>query len=212
MAVIGNVSVSTIPRLYGWISKAQESKRPTIWNSSRLAFFSSGAYRKQILKRDCSGVGLEHMEFETYGRIWGRNWRGWTGRIPYLLSWSAGVGNGQVSAVEEEVGVMEGDVVEYPLAGGGGGVEQEDGKNGRRIGVGVIVDMIKDSDAVLCQIEPLCQEDPASKEWIHDESEPEITVPVGQVRVLQAWYSQRMVPDRISNPHGEHAENLWILE
>lgn len=35
---------------------------------------------------------------------------------------------------------------------------------------------------------------------------------VVQLRVLQAWYSQRMVPDRISNPHGEHAEDLWMLE
>lgn len=33
-----------------------------------------------------------------------------------------------------------------------------------------------------------------------------------QVRRLEAWLSMRMVDDRISNPHGEHAEHLWLVE
>lgn len=37
----------------------------------------------------------------------------------------------------------------------------------------------------------------------------------GKVRIVGQWseaqYTQRTVEDRVSNPHGEHAENVWLV-
>ena len=45
----------------------------------------------------------------------------------------------------------------------------------------------------------------------HDEKQQENI----RVRILALWpdveYTQRMVEDRVSNPHGEHAENVWLI-
>ena len=32
-----------------------------------------------------------------------------------------------------------------------------------------------------------------------------------QVRSLEHSFAQRMNPDRVSNPHGEHAQNVWEI-
>ena len=32
-----------------------------------------------------------------------------------------------------------------------------------------------------------------------------------QVRSLEHSFAQRMDPDRVSNPHGEHAQNVWEI-
>ena len=33
----------------------------------------------------------------------------------------------------------------------------------------------------------------------------------GLRRVPDAQWSQRAIQDRVANPHGEHAENVWVL-
>ena len=33
----------------------------------------------------------------------------------------------------------------------------------------------------------------------------------GLRRVPDAQWSQRSIQDRVANPHGEHAENVWVL-
>jgi hypothetical protein len=38
------------------------------------------------------------------------------------------------------------------------------------------------------------------------------TVRIGDVAaILDADFAQRMAPDRVSNPHGEHAEDFWEI-
>lgn len=43
----------------------------------------------------------------------------------------------------------------------------------------------------------------------------EDTRQVQRVRILARWddaqFTQRTVEDRVSNPHGEHAENVWLI-
>jgi hypothetical protein len=37
-------------------------------------------------------------------------------------------------------------------------------------------------------------------------------VRIGDVAaILDADFAQRMAPDRVSNPHGEHAEDFWEI-
>lgn len=61
--------------------------------------------------------------------------------------------------VDKELRVIEGDVVEYPFAAGAAGAGEEEGNldDGSPIGVGIIVDIFKDFDVLLSQIESLCQ-------------------------------------------------------
>ena len=36
-----------------------------------------------------------------------------------------------------------------------------------------------------------------------------VVAPLSSLRRVDAFYAQRAVADRVSNPHGEHAENTW---
>ena len=36
-----------------------------------------------------------------------------------------------------------------------------------------------------------------------------VLAPLASLRRVDAFYAQRAVADRVSNPHGEHAENTW---
>jgi hypothetical protein len=46
-------------------------------------------------------------------------------------------------------------------------------------------------------------------------NDDEQILPISSVEVVQliedAMYSQRTIEDRVSNPHGEHAEDVWII-
>ena len=64
-------------------------------------------------------------------------------------------------------------------------------------------------------IHPLCRRSPGSEELFYDEDQDAIEGDVQGlvVRVLsQVWYQQRCVEDRKINPHGEEAEDMYILE
>lgn len=108
--------------------------------------------------------------------------------------------------------IMEGDVVEYPLPEE---VRQGGLYGGRSYGIGAVHELALDnsSSSLVCHIEPLVMhEPPKATTWIVDERQEMVVVPLPEVRRLEAWLSMRMVDDRISNPHGEHAENLWLVE
>ena len=60
-------------------------------------------------------------------------------------------------------------------------------------------------------IEELCRE-AGPDESVWTQSGNEYTVPFSALRrTLEADYSQRMDTDRISNPHGEHAHDIWDI-
>lgn len=60
-------------------------------------------------------------------------------------------------------------------------------------------------------LEPLMEEDEGL--WLADPSRPVLKVHVETVlRLVDAEYGQRVDPDRIANPHSEHAEDIWIVQ
>jgi len=78
-------------------------------------------------------------------------------------------------------------------------------------GVNVVGLVIKINNAE-CIVQPLFQEKETGL-WLEEHDVDLLTVPVVEVRILAHDYSQRMDPDRVSNPHGEHAQDVWdILE
>ena len=48
--------------------------------------------------------------------------------------------------------------------------------------------------------------------WLEQEGAGELQLPAEQLERLTSDFAQRAVQDRVSNPHGEHAENTWLLE
>ena len=59
-------------------------------------------------------------------------------------------------------------------------------------------------------LEPLKEEE--SGLWLADSRQQTFRVPqAAVVRRVEADYGQRVDPDRISNPHSEHAEDIWQL-
>ena len=60
-------------------------------------------------------------------------------------------------------------------------------------------------------------EDEKTMELLLDEDEDPITPTESDVEILEiidediVSFSNRIVQDRISNPHGEHAEDCWII-
>ncbi len=63
------------------------------------------------------------------------------------------------------------------------------------------------------ELAPLCLE-AASGLWLeagHGDASLGVSAPLGSLTRLDAAFAQRAVPDRVSNPHGEHAENTWQL-
>jgi hypothetical protein len=66
----------------------------------------------------------------------------------------------------------------------------------------------------LATIEELGQDEQDTRDgvttWV--EAGQQHNVPIDAiVRVLQADFSQRMDADRVSNPHGEHAHDVWEI-
>lgn len=102
---------------------------------------------------------------------------------------------------------MEGDVVEYRITEAQHSKGQLPPADTRTLGLGVINQFM--------YIHPLCRRSPESEELFYDEDQDAIEedVPALVVRVLsQVWYQQRCVEDRKINPHGEEAEDMYILE
>lgn len=90
------------------------------------------------------------------------------------------------------------DVVQYSLS-------KDDSSTLLALGV------VQQTSAETLQVSRLYEESPGV--WlVHDHSGDTETVPVSAVQgVLEADYTQRVDPDRISNPHGEHAEEVWTV-
>ena len=64
-------------------------------------------------------------------------------------------------------------------------------------------------DACVCQ--PLYEE-ASTGLWLESHARPPRSVRLADVRaVVEADFAQRMAPDRVSNPHGEHAEDFWDI-
>ena len=97
---------------------------------------------------------------------------------------------------QENMALCIGDVVEYYL------LAPVDGRN---CGIGVITDSK--------QLHPLCFREASSEELYYDHAQKSLHL--SKVRIKNIFenviMSQRIVEDRISNPHGEHAEELFIL-
>jgi hypothetical protein len=73
-----------------------------------------------------------------------------------------------------------------------------------------------DLDDGECVVQPLFEEADEQGErtrvWLESHSRPPRTVKLSDIRcVLDADFAQRMAPDRVSNPHGEHAEDFWEI-
>eukprot|EP00884_Botryococcus_braunii_P008628 jgi/Botrbrau1/17767/Bobra.0127s0023.2 len=59
-------------------------------------------------------------------------------------------------------------------------------------------------------LEPLREEEEGL--WLADSSTDVLKVPQeALLRLVEAEYGQRVDPDRISNPHSEHAEDIWLV-
>lgn len=76
-----------------------------------------------------------------------------------------------------------------------------------RLAIGCIVDISGDE----VSIEELQRDaEPNSSTWT--QSGEEYVIPISALRrTFEADYSQRMDTDRISNPHGEHAHDVWDI-
>ena len=96
----------------------------------------------------------------------------------------------------EAVDVMEWDVVVF--------------RDGDGLSVGK-VESVRASDGT-CVCQPLFQEEETGV-WLEATyTRGPKTVPLGDVTaILDADFAQRMAPDRVSNPHGEHAEDFWEI-
>mmetsp|Transcript_25969 Transcript_25969/g.85408 ORF Transcript_25969/g.85408 Transcript_25969/m.85408 type:complete len:129 (+) Transcript_25969:1161-1547(+) len=88
-------------------------------------------------------------------------------------------------------GLMEWDVVCY-------GAESA-------LQIGLVVEVTEETVTV----EPLEREG-KTEVWLQAWGEAE-TVPRRRVRLIDAEFGQRMSMDRVSNPHGEHAEYFWEI-
>lgn len=79
------------------------------------------------------------------------------------------------------------------------------------LGVGVVAQVNGDSSV---ELQRLSEEATSSgSQWlVEDHSGTTELVPLSSVvQVVEADYGQRIDPDRVSNPHGEHAEEVWQL-
>lgn len=84
-------------------------------------------------------------------------------------------------------------------------------RSGSPCSLGAVVDVEPESG--VCLVTPLCEE-PETGVWLESHVRPRVRVRMEDVvSVVAADFAQRMSPDRVSNPHGEHAEDFWeILE
>ena len=71
------------------------------------------------------------------------------------------------------------------------------------------MDVEPESGAYL--VTPLCEE-PETGVWLESHVRPRVSVQAEDVlAVVAADFAQRVSPDRVSNPHGEHAEDFWEI-
>ena len=82
-------------------------------------------------------------------------------------------------------------------------------RSGSPCSLGAVVDVEPESGA--CLVTPLCEE-PETGVWLESHVRPRVSVRMEDVlAVVAADFAQRMAPDRVSNPHGEHAEDFWEI-
>lgn len=106
-----------------------------------------------------------------------------------------------------ELHLLEGDVVEYRITEEQRRKGQLPALDTRTLGIGVVNQFMR--------IHPLCRRSPGSPELFFDEEQDALEENVNDivVRVInQVWYQQRCIEDRKINPHGEEAEDMYILE
>jgi hypothetical protein len=70
-------------------------------------------------------------------------------------------------------------------------------------------DVTRDDDALI--VAALAREDAADGVWFEDDAVEAFVVTREACVVVPSEYSQRMQRDRVKNPHGEHAEDCWII-
>ena len=100
------------------------------------------------------------------------------------------------AGANEAVDVMEWDVVVF--------------RDGDGLSVGKVESVRVDDGTCVCQ--PLFQEEDSGV-WLEATyTRGAKTVQLRDVAaILDADFAQRMAPDRVSNPHGEHAEDFWEI-
>ena len=110
------------------------------------------------------------------------------------------------------------DVVLYRDAGFPGTDAPRDGapsagtvasRSGSPCSLGAVMDV--DPERGACSVTPLCEE-PETGVWLESHVRPRVSVRAEDVlAVVAADFAQRVSPDRVSNPHGEHAEDFWEI-
>ena len=100
------------------------------------------------------------------------------------------------AGANEAVDVMEWDVVVF--------------RDGDGLSVGKVESVRVDNGTCVCQ--PLFQEEDSGV-WLEATyTRGAKTVQLRDVAaILDADFAQRMAPDRVSNPHGEHAGDFWEI-
>ena len=83
-------------------------------------------------------------------------------------------------------------------------------RDGDGLSVGKVESVRVEDGTCVCQ--PLFQEEDSGV-WLEATyTRGAKTVKLGDVAaILDADFAQRMAPDRVSNPHGEHAEDFWEI-
>jgi hypothetical protein len=83
-------------------------------------------------------------------------------------------------------------------------------RDGDGLSVGKVESVRVDNGTCVCQ--PLFQEEDSGV-WLEATyTRGAKTVQLRDVAaILDADFAQRMAPDRVSNPHGEHAEDFWEI-
>jgi len=63
-----------------------------------------------------------------------------------------------------------------------------------------------------CEVHPLDEEEGNPGVWLESHERPPTVVRLERVAlIVDHDFAQRMAPDRVSNPHGEHAEDVWRI-
>uniref|UniRef100_A0A7S0SCG0 Uncharacterized protein n=1 Tax=Mantoniella antarctica TaxID=81844 RepID=A0A7S0SCG0_9CHLO len=109
-------------------------------------------------------------------------------------------GRGSTSPPPPPWTIMEWDLILFPddLDAGPGGWS-----------VGKVEEIRAEDGECVCQ--PLFMERETGV-WLESHARTLTTVRLSEVRALgDCAYAQRMAPDRVSNPHGEHAEDFWEI-
>jgi len=75
--------------------------------------------------------------------------------------------------------------------------------------LGAVIDVEPENGA--CLVTPLYEETETGV-WLESHVRPRVTVSMRDLgKIVASDFAQRMSPDRVSNPHGEHAEDFWEI-